>query len=63
MTKSENREIQLCIKHFNAGLGADYLARALSGLYRSARSATSRLEILAIADQYDVIYHPEFIVR
>jgi hypothetical protein len=63
MTKSETREIQKIKAMHAAGLGADFVARALSSLYRAARSATSRLEILVIADQYDVIYHPEFIAR
>jgi hypothetical protein len=63
MTKSETREIQKIKAYMAAGLGADFAARALSSLYRAARSATSRLEILTIADQYDVIYHPEFIAR
>ena len=63
MTKAETREIQKIKAMHAAGLGDDFLARALSSLYRAARSATSRLEILVIADQYDVIYHPEFIAR
>lgn len=63
MTKSENREILLSIKYFNAGLGADYLARALSGLYRSARTTKSQNEILAVAVSYGVTSNPEFIVR
>jgi len=62
MTKSENREILLCIKYFDAGLGVDYLARALSGLYRAARSNKSKTEIMAVAVAYRVVSHDEFII-
>jgi hypothetical protein len=62
MTKSETREILLCIKYFEAGLGADYLARALSSLYRAARSNKSKSEIMATAVAYSVTSNAEFIV-
>ena len=62
MTKSENREIALTLKYTAAGLGPDYLARALSALYRAARSAKSQNEIMAIALSYGVVSHNEFIV-
>jgi hypothetical protein len=61
MTKSEAREIALCVKYSEAGLGPDYLARALSALYRAA-SAKSQREILELADVYGVASNPEFIV-
>jgi hypothetical protein len=61
MTKSENREIALCVKYSAAGLGPDYLARALSALYRAA-SAKSQREIFALADDMGVINNPEFII-
>lgn len=59
MTKSEKREIAITLKmqHF----GANYVARALSALYRSARSKKSQNEIMAIALAYDVVNNPEFI--
>lgn len=60
MTKSESREIALTLKYTAAGLGPDYLARALSALYRAARSAKSQNEIMAIALSYGVISHNEF---
>ena len=60
MTKSENREITLTIK-YGQTLGADYMARALSALYRSARSAKSQNEILALARAYSVLSNPEFL--
>ena len=62
MTKSENREISLTIK-FGQTLGADYMARALSALYRAARSAKSQNEILTIALSYGVVSNNEFIIR
>ena len=61
MTKSETREVTLTIK-YGQTLGADYMARALSALYRSARSTKSQNEILAIALAYSVVSNPEFIV-
>lgn len=61
MTKSENREIATAIRYSVAGLGPDYLARALSALYRSARSKKSQTEIMAIALMFGVVNHPEFI--
>ena len=59
MTKSEKREIAITLKmqHF----GANYVARALSALYRSARSKKSQTEIMAIALMFGVVNHPEFI--
>ena len=62
MTKSESREVALCIKYSAAGLGPDYLARSLSALYRAARSTKSQNEIMAIALSYGVVSHHEFIV-
>lgn len=62
MTKSEQREVSLSIKFAESGLGADYLARALSGLYRAARSTKSQNEIMAIALAYKVVSNHEFIV-
>ena len=62
MTKAENREIATAIRYSAAGLGPDYLARALSALYRAARSAKSQNEILAIALAYGVVSNEEFII-
>ena len=61
MTKSETREVALTIK-FGQTLGADYMARALSALYRAARSTKSQNEIMAIALAYSVVSNDEFIV-
>ena len=62
MTKSEIREVSKAISYTASGLGASYLARALSALYRSARSKKSQQEILAIALSYGVVSSDEFIV-
>ncbi len=62
MTKAENREISTAIRYSAAGLGQDYLARALSALYRAARSKKSQDEILAIAMAYSVVSNDEFII-
>ena len=61
MTKAENREITLTIK-YGQTLGADYMARALSALYRSARSAKSQREILALAIAHGANKSAEFII-
>jgi hypothetical protein len=61
MTKAENREISTALRYSAAGLGPDYLARALSALYRSARSAKSQREILVLARAYNVLSNPEFL--
>ena len=59
MTKTENRKIALTLK-YGQTLGADYMARALSALYRAARSKKSQSEILAIALAYSVVSNDEF---
>ena len=60
MTKSEKRDVATTLKmqHF----GANYVARALSALIRSARTAKSQREIMAIALDLGVTDNPEFIV-
>jgi hypothetical protein len=61
MTKAETREAALTLK-YGATLGADYMARALSALYRAARSTKSQNEILALALAYGVVSNDEFII-
>lgn len=61
MTKSETKEVARSIQYSQAGLGADYLARALSGLIRAARTTKSQNEIMAIAVTHGVTSNPEFI--
>ena len=61
MTKSEIRDVSKTIQ-YGATLGPDYIARALSALFRSARSKKSQNEILAVALAYGVLSHEEFII-
>jgi hypothetical protein len=62
MTKSESKEVAKSVMYSEAGLGKDYLARALSSLIRSARSSKSQNEIMAIAITHGITSNPEFIV-
>jgi hypothetical protein len=62
MTKSETREATKVIE-YGQTLGADYMARGLSGLIRSARTAKSRDELITIAAGYPAVTQsPEFII-
>jgi hypothetical protein len=61
MTKSELKEVARSVQYSEAGLGKDYLARALSGLIRSARTTKSQNEIMAVAIAHGVTSNPEFI--
>ena len=61
MNKSEIREVALIAKYHAAGLGADYVARALSGLIRAARTKKSAAAIREYAVIWGVTNHPEFI--
>ena len=62
MTKSESKEVAKSVMYSEAGLGKDYLARALSSLIRSARTTKSQNEIMAVAVAHGVTTNPEFIV-
>ena len=62
MTKSESKEVAKSVQYSEAGLGKDYLARALSALIRAARTTKSQNEILAIATAHGITSNPEFIV-
>ena len=61
MTKSEIRELQIITKYSAAGLGPDYVARAISALIRAARSKKSADALRAHALAFGVTNHPEFI--
>jgi hypothetical protein len=61
MTKSEIRELQIITKYSAAGLGPDYVARAISALIRAARSQKSAEALRAHALAFGVVNHPEFI--
>ena len=61
MNKSEAREVQKITQYHAAGLGLDYVARALSALIRAARTSKSRAALLDHARQFGVTSQPEFI--
>lgn len=60
MTKAENFEIKKTIQYFAAGLGVDYLARALSAIHRAARGQHTKRAIEALAVEHGITQHPEF---
>ncbi len=62
MTKAEKNEIQKTIQYFAAGLGPDYLARALSAIHRAARSQATKNAIEALAVEHGVRRHAEFLI-
>lgn len=59
MTKQETKEIAKIIA-YGTQLGPDFMARALSALYRSARTKKSQDAILAVGVAYGVVSHPEW---
>jgi len=62
MNQSETRELQKIIQYYAAGLGPDYLARALSALIRASRTNKSRAALLSRAEEFKITTHPEFII-
>ncbi len=62
MTKSEIKETAKITAYHQAGLGVDYVARALSALIRAARNNKSQHEIFALAVKLNADQHPEFII-
>jgi hypothetical protein len=61
MNKSETREVAKIAQYHAAGLGADFVARALSSLIRAARTNKSAAALRDIAADFGVTDHPEFI--
>jgi len=61
MNNSEIREVAKIQQFHAAGLGADYVARALSALIRAARTNKSAAALRAHAAAMGVTQHPEFI--
>lgn len=61
MTKSETREVQKIIEYGQA-LGIDYMARAMSALYRAARTSKSKRDIVAATYPWKVWTSKEWIV-
>jgi hypothetical protein len=62
MTKFEANEIKKTVQYFAAGLGPDYLARALSAIHRAARAQNTKRAIEALATEHGVRNHPEFLI-
>lgn len=62
MTKSEKREVAKIKQYHAAGLGVDFVARAMSSLIRSAMTNRSKVELSRVAADLDCQRHPEFIV-
>jgi len=61
MNKSEIRELARIESFAAAGLGADYVARALSGLIRAARTKKSAAALREHAARLGVVGHAEYI--
>ena len=61
LTKKQKEQVLMAISRMPL-LGADYAARCLSGLYRSARRESQQIELLSIARAYKLISNPEFII-
>jgi hypothetical protein len=61
MNKQETKQAERVIQ-YGATLGTDYIARGLSALYRSARTAKSQQAILALGIAYKAVSSKEWIV-
>lgn len=61
MNKAQQFEVEKTLL-YGKTIGADYVARALSALIRSARTNKQKQELLAIAHEVGVSNHPEFII-
>lgn len=61
LTQAQQRDVNTALARMPV-LGADYAARCLSALYRSARRESQQRELLAIAMAYRLASNPEFIV-
>ena len=61
MNKSEVKAVLKTVQ-FGRLLGKDYIARALSALYRSALTTRSKMAILAVALDAVVTSNAEFII-
>ena len=61
MTKAEIKELAKTLA-YGKHLGADYVARALSAMWRAARTTRSQNAIMAAAVAAGVTTNPEFII-
>jgi hypothetical protein len=62
LNKGQQREVSKILAYMPT-LGADFGARALSALYRSAMKASQQDEILELAAMHSLISSDEFIIR
>jgi hypothetical protein len=61
MNKSEIREVAKIKAMHAAGLGVDFVARAISALIRCARTNRSKIELSRVAADLGCQHHAEFI--
>ena len=61
MTKFEIKELAKIEAYAAAGLGADFVARALSAMIRAARTNKSAAQLREHAARLGVVGHVEFI--
>ena len=61
MNKMQTKEVAKLAQAHKLGM-ADYVARGLSYLIRSAMSARAKAALMEYADVFGVRNHPEFIV-
>ena len=61
MTKFETKQVKQIQAYQQAGLGADYAARALSALIRATRNSKSDAELRALAQEWNLTTNAEFI--
>ena len=61
MNKSEIKELAKIEAYAAAGLGADFVARALSAMIRAARTNKSAAQLREHAARLGVVGHAEFI--
>lgn len=61
MNKAETFELNKVIQYHKAGLGIDYVARAISAMIRAARNSKSKAELHQAAIQLGANVHPEYI--
>jgi hypothetical protein len=61
LNKTQQRELNTSLARMPV-LGADYAARCISALYRSAMKQSQQRELLAVAVAYKLASNPEFII-
>ena len=63
MNKAETFELNKIVQYHTAGLGIDYVARAISAMIRAARSNKSKAALHQAAIQLGANVHPEYIIH